>query len=62
MEIPQRSNVPTAIFVMLGFVRKTCMTGIEDLEQLAPLSNERLLSRRSITPLEFGLSVSEKWN
>jgi hypothetical protein len=62
MEIILRSNVPTAISVMLGFVRRTFMTGIGDLEQFVPLWNESMLNRRSTTPLEFGLSASEKWN
>lgn len=60
MEIILQSNVPTAISVMLGFVRKTCMTGIGDLEQLVPLWNERLLNRRLTTPLEFGLRPYSK--
>jgi hypothetical protein len=60
MEIILRSNVPTAISVMLGFVRMTCMTGIGDLEQLVLLWNERLLNRRLTTPLEFGLRAYPK--
>jgi len=55
MEIILRSNVRTAISVMLGFVKKTCMTGIEDLEQLALLWNESMLNRKLTTPPEFGL-------
>jgi hypothetical protein len=60
MEIVLRSNVPTAISAMLGFVRKTCMTGIGGLEQLGLPWNERLLNRRSTTPLEFGLRAYPK--
>jgi hypothetical protein len=61
MEIILRRNVPTATSVMLGFVRMTCMTGIEGLEQHVLLWNERSLNRRLTTPLEFGLRAhSEK--
>jgi hypothetical protein len=59
MEILLRSNAHTAISVTLGSVRKTCTTGIEDLEQLVLLWNESMLNRRLTTQLEFGLSVSE---
>jgi hypothetical protein len=54
MEIIPQSNVRTAISVMLGFVRRTCMTGFGDSEQLVLLWNERLLNSRLTTSLEFG--------
>jgi hypothetical protein len=62
METTLQSNVPTATSVMLGFVRKICMTGIGDLEQLVLISNDRSLKRRLTTPPEFALSLPEKWN
>jgi len=58
MEIILQSDVPTAVSVTLGFVRKTCMTGTGDFEQLAPLWNGRLLNSRSTTLLEFALRAS----
>ena len=61
MEIVLLSNVPTAISVMLGYVRKTYMTGTGDLERLAPLWNGRLLNTRSTTPLEFALRASTNY-